>query len=795
MLDKILTDTDGSYLELMVGGYSDNQPDYSWCQPYEVKTLKQYWYPIRELGGVKKANPEAALNLEIVRPNIARIALNTTSVQRRAKISFRAKGRTIFEQNVDIGPANPFSKELALPQGVKERDLAISLVSREGNELIRYTPAERAASPKPEPVKPPPPPKEIKTVEELYLTGLRLEQFYSPAIEPYPYYAEALRRDSGDYRVNTELAILYLKRGMYKEAEECLQRAVERETLNYTSPKGGEALYYLGVALRAQGNLEAAADAFYKSTWSQAWHSAAYYSLAELESQKGNFEKALDLLDRSLSTNTLNTKAQDLRATILRKLRRFDEAEQAATSVLSFDPLDFWAGNELCLIKIGEGRKDEGMKILNDFKVLMRGAVQSYLELAVDYGNCGLWDDAIDILSRLIEPKAKPAVTFPMVYYYLGYFWEQNGDRQEAAKHFQLASSMPPDYCFPFRLESIDVLRRAETLNSTDARAPYYLGNLLYDRQPQNAIGEWEKSRRLDSSFSVVNRNLGLAYARNENDLPRAIASLERAVACKRDDPRLYLELDQMYEAGGIAIGKRLAFLEKNQATIAQYDDPLAREIVLLVQMGGYDKAIELLKGHHFHVWEGGGMIHDVFVNAHLLRGEERFKAKRYDDALVDFEAALEYPPNLEVGKPFRDPKASEIECFIAMAHEALGHAARAGKFYEKSVAELYPRSQIGYYQGLALRRLGRQAEADELFDRLVGYGNERLAASPGLDFFAKFGEKQSERSRLAEAHYLIGLGHLGKGEKEEAKVEFEQALTLNPNHAWAKMYLSGLRR
>ncbi len=28
--DKILTDDDGPYLEIMVGAYSDNQPDYSW---------------------------------------------------------------------------------------------------------------------------------------------------------------------------------------------------------------------------------------------------------------------------------------------------------------------------------------------------------------------------------------------------------------------------------------------------------------------------------------------------------------------------------------------------------------------------------------------------------------------------------------------------------------------------------------------------------------------------------------------------------------------------------------------
>ena len=64
MWDKILTDEDGPYIELMVGAYSDNQPDYSWLQPYEAKSFSMYWYPFREIGGVKKANLDAAVNLE-----------------------------------------------------------------------------------------------------------------------------------------------------------------------------------------------------------------------------------------------------------------------------------------------------------------------------------------------------------------------------------------------------------------------------------------------------------------------------------------------------------------------------------------------------------------------------------------------------------------------------------------------------------------------------------------------------------------------------------------------------------
>lgn len=70
-----------------------------------------------------------------------------------------------------------------------------------------------------------------------------------------------------------------------------------------------------------------------------------------------------------------------------------------------------------------------------------------------------------------------------------------------------------PDYCFPNRLEAILALQCAMVQNPDDARAPYYLGNLYYDkRQYDLAMEAWETSVRLDGSFPTVWRNLALAF-------------------------------------------------------------------------------------------------------------------------------------------------------------------------------------------------------------------------------------------------------------------------------------------
>lgn len=79
MWNKILSDNDGHYLELMVGGYSDNQPDYSWINPGEIREFRQIWYPIKGIKGVKNATDDAAVNFESIEGNNYRVGYCTTT--------------------------------------------------------------------------------------------------------------------------------------------------------------------------------------------------------------------------------------------------------------------------------------------------------------------------------------------------------------------------------------------------------------------------------------------------------------------------------------------------------------------------------------------------------------------------------------------------------------------------------------------------------------------------------------------------------------------------------------------
>ena len=144
-----------------------------------------------------------------------------------------------------------------------------------------------------------------------------------------------------------------------------------------------------------------------------------------------------------------------------------------------------------------------------------------------------------------------------MVLYDLGFFCGKIGADKRATEYRRLARKFSPDYVFPFQSEAIDVLRSAMKADPSDPRAPYYLGNLLFDWQPEQAVKLWEHSAALDPSVPMVHRNLAIAWSHRPhgNDLGKAIAALEKAVSLPDPSPLLFAELDELSQAAGKGTG------------------------------------------------------------------------------------------------------------------------------------------------------------------------------------------------------------------------------------------------
>ena len=786
--EKMLTDTDGPYLELMVGAYSDNQPDYSWIQPYEVKTFRQVWYPLNRIGGVKHANMEAALNVEVDEADRLFIGCNTTRAVSDARIQLLFQGRILTEILSSIAPDRPFTEVFNLDPQIPREEVEVKIILQDEQELIRYQSVPVSDSFMPEPVQPPLHPEEYKTTEALYFTGLRLEQFYNPIFDPIPYYEEGLRRNPDDARINTMMGIQLASRGQFKEAEKNLRAAIKTVTDRYTRPRDGEALYYLGWVLRFQGRNEDAYSHFARSAWDAAYFSAASFAMAELDCRERRWKKALAHLRNALRSNTEHPKAANLMGVVLRRTNCEQEARRVNREVLARDPLNFWAINESVLLCRELGLTSKAEQAERRLFESIRTGSNTVLELAFDYAGAGFWKEGIDVLERFIERKSSGADVH--ILYTLSYFYMKKGERKEADRYLHFARSGNFDFCFPFRLEMLDVLQYACNTNGEDAGALYLIGNLLYDLQPEKAIDSWIASLHIDDTNGRAHRNLGMAYASQSHDLERAVNHLEHAVELLPNDPRLYYELDLLYEMSRKEIQTRLKLLRDHHATVSMRDDALSREILLHTLMRDYDTAIRILRTHHFHTWEGGGRIHDVYVDAHLQRGIRHMQNDRPSEALSDFEAALRYPDNLEVGRPLRDFKAVRTHYYLGLALNALGRRDRAIEHFRIASEPGFDTHfhESSFYRAKSLEVIGRVEEAGIIYERLVGEAQKRLKTDQSADFFTKFGERQTMENRMAQTLYLAGLGYAGLHEKRSAAAMFERALRMNPYHRWASM-------
>ena len=502
----------------------------------------------------------------------------------------------------------------------------------------------------------------------------------------------------------------------------------------------------------------------------------------------------------------MNLRAQNLKAAVLRHLGRKQEALQVlASASRAFGPLDVRTMAETFL---ANDEKEAGNRLastMNEFPATAQ-------ETAAEYLNEGLWQDGSDVLKLAVAAAPDKSRINPMTYYYLGYFTGKLGDEKGAARYDQLAMQMPPDYVFPFQNKEIAVLRQAIATNPNDARAPYYLGNLLYDWQPEEAARMWQASVALDPSFAITHRNLAVAYMHQKSgaDIGKAIAEMEKAVSCEHKYAMHFTELDELYEKAGTPLEKRLALLRQNEQVVARRDDAVNREIALQIDTGQINNAIQTMTTRRFR-----SLKEKLQRSRSLDRGPYAARARRdpssalHRCALTSLQAASTVPANLPIGIGFdmANPYATELDYWRGVAYAGSGHTQQARESWQHAAAQpdspldrranrpgnITPRSDQVYYRGLSLQKLGDEEKAGNLFRGLVQSGQTALQnQAPTASETAK--GQDPPRIHDAIAHYIAGLRYLGLQNPAAAKTELREAAELSPDLLGARTVLASLQ-
>jgi tetratricopeptide (TPR) repeat protein len=798
--DRNLTDADargefGPYIEIMAGVYTDNQPDFSFLQPGETKSWSQYWYPIQKIGPARAANLDAAISLQKVKSNL-QLGVAVTAPQPNATINVtpaRDSSNVVASFKRSLAPGNPLVESIPLPPGLKETDLLIQLNDAQGRELLSCKLEPRFEAKVPPPATEPPGPAEIKSADELFVTGLHLQQYRHATRCPTLYWREAIRRDPLDSRCNNALGLWHLRRGEFRKAETHFQAAIERLTRRNANPCDGEAYYNLGVCLRFLGRDADAYAAFYKATWNQAWASAGFHALAELDCAAKKWTQALDHLDRSLRFDTDQLRARNLKAIVLKKLGLAGEASALVKQTLQLDPLDWWA-------RLLAGEK-------------LRCDLQTHLDIAHDFAHAGLFDQAVSLLT---EAKAfagdLPDQSWgaqPLVSYTLGWLEQKRGNNTEAARHFKRAAALPPDYCFPARLEEIEVLELAMLSNSKDPRAPYYLGNLFYDRRRHSeAMRLWERAVQLDPDFATAWRNLGIGYFNVCKKPAKARAAYDRACRAQPTDSRVVYERDQLWKRIGARPEVRLAELEKRFDLVQERDDLTVEICALYNQVKQHNRASKLVSSRRFQPWEGGeGGPLGQHVRSHIALGRAELDAGNFENALKEFETALGSPKNLGEARHML-ANQSDILYWLGCAWAAVGNRKSSrrcwsaaanfrGDFQEMSVR---PFSEMTFYSALAWKKLGRAAKSKNLLRGLLAFARDLQQSKARIDYFATslpamllFDDDLQFRQETS-ALFLQAQAWLGLGNSAKAKKLLQTVLCRDPNHPMAADFLTGIQ-
>ena len=775
--EKNLTDENGPYVEIMAGVFTSNQPDFTFLMPYEEKSFKQYFIPYKGIGEVKNATADVLVNLEfegrkahlrMYAPAKIRVQINLSGI---SAINY-------IKDRVTLSPEEIYDEWVELEEDENLSRVRLIIKDSDDRELLRYRAVTNSTQ------LPVPPveikaPKDISSMEELYIAAVHLEQYRHATRRPEEYYLEGLKRDPTDIRMNNGYGKISYKKGLFNDAEKYFRAAIKRSTTMNPNPYDGEPYYNLGITLKMQGRDVEATESFYKAIWDGKMQDKGYFQLACLASKRNRPKEALEFINQSLIRSSHNMRARTIKCALLRHLGRDDEAKAFAEESIKIDPLDFGGRYELFLIT-----KD--FEVLNELTTIMRDDLQNYIELSITYAKAQLYNDASNVLA-LISQSDKP-----MLHYYMAKY-------NDSSIELEIAEKCPKDYTFPNRLQDIIVLKYAIENNPNDWFARYALGNLYYDKGVWfKAIKYWRDALDIDPKNSMVLRNLAIGTYNKLNDKAEAVRYMERAYRNAPDDARIYYELDLLRKRTNYPVIKRAKEMSEMIELVSSRDDLYVEFITLLNCEKYYKQALKAIHRHNFHPWEGGeGKIVYQYKAAHIGCARECIKEGDYEGAEEHLMEALKYPENLGEGKLI-NCMDNDVYYYLGCAYENVDKI-KAIDFFERATKGDFSRSTFKYYNDsltdmyyfrtLAYRKLGDEKTAMSGFNLLINYSEEHIGDEPEIDYFAVslpeflVFDGDLKRSNYVNCCYMAALGYTGKGDREKAQEFIDKGLAANCSH------------
>jgi tetratricopeptide (TPR) repeat protein len=612
-----LSDNDSAYVEIQAGLFRD-QETYGFLDPQETRSFTEYWIPIRKLGGVSRANPDAVINLSRHRQGAEKVAieavLNVTLELPNASVRVLRGTQEVASTPASLSPRETFRKTFSLPSSAT---YTFEIRDQTGKVLLRHTEGKYdfvshdKVHTGPQPAREYP--AEVNRGADDFLAVGTDQESNGERIVALKTYQRGLMRFPNSIGLNQAAGRLEVILQQYDLAAQHLSKALAWVNSDH------ETAYYLGLALAAQGDVQGARTQWEFAQQSGSYHAPAMLMLAALEAGSGNRLRALKMIQEVVSNRLDLVRAGGIEVALLRATQGKVEATQRLAFWKRQDPTSSFLRYE----SIRLGQSDPGLM------AHLAADPERILEMATDYMRFGLYEDALDVLSRqypsgaevIAEPGVLHPGSYPLIAYYRGFCRYALG--QDGSADFAAASSMPTSYVFPTRPESFAVLHRAIEVNPNDATAHYLLGSLyLSGGMSKQALEEWQTARRIKPAILTLHRNLGYTMLKSDESPERAIAIFREGIEYDSRNVDIYLGLEEAMAKAGRPASERARALQSFPELQTAPAVLIFRLVRLLSDAGDFDEAEKQLVNRFFPREEGGANVRDIYIALKLKRAE-----------------------------------------------------------------------------------------------------------------------------------------------------------------------------
>ena len=612
-----LSDNNSAYVEIQAGLFRD-QETYGFLDPQETRSFTEYWIPIRKLGGVSRANPDAVINLVRDKHGAETVTieavLNVTRELPDAWVTVLNGTQEVATARASLSPRETYRKAFSLPASgtytIEIRDQAGKVVLRHTEGKYDFVSRDSVHIGEQPLCKYP---AEVDRGADDFVAVGTDQESNGELIVALKTYQQGLARFPNSIALNRAAGRLELILNQYELATQHLSKTLAWVNSDH------ETAYYLGLALAAQGDVSGARTQWEFAQQSASYHAPAMMLLAALEAKAGNRPSALRMIQEVVSIRPEAVRAGGMEVALLRALHRKAEAARQLSLWKQKDPTNSFLRYEALLLGHGEP----------GLMTHLAADPERILEIATDYMRFGLYADALDVLSRqypsnpeiIGEPGTLHPASYPLIAYYRGFCRNALGDDGKA--DFAAASSMPTSYVFPNRAESFVVLHRAIEVNPEDGTAHFLLGSLyLSGGMFKQALQEWETTRSIKPAIPTLHRNMGYTLLKSGESPAQAIEIFREGMHYDSHNVDLYLGLEEAMEKAGRPTSERARALQGFPELPTAPAGLVFRLVRLLSDAGEFNEAEKQLGNRFFPREEGGENVREIYVTVKLKRAK-----------------------------------------------------------------------------------------------------------------------------------------------------------------------------